>query len=97
MEVCRFPWGPSGRATTLLRSDVVTKLILTPETERVLGARTAGVGAGELVAEGVLAIEMGAVASDIGWSIHPHPTLSETLMESVEVGHSTHVFRSQKP
>lgn len=95
VEVARFPWRASGRATTLGRNDGLTKLLIDPETERVLGVGIVGAGAGELIAEGVLAIEMAAVASDIQWTIHPHPTLSETVMESAEVffGHSTHMYR----
>src|SRR5262247_4238868 len=95
VKVARFPWGASGRAATLDRVDGVTKLIIDPESERVLGVGITGVGAGELIAEGVLAVEMGAVASDLELSIHPHPTLSETLMESAETffGQSTHYYR----
>jgi dihydrolipoamide dehydrogenase len=95
VTVARFPWGASGRATTLDRPDGVTKLVLDPETERVLGVGIAGTGAGELIAEGVLAVEMAAVAKDVALSIHPHPTLSETVMESAEVffGQSTHMYR----
>ena len=98
VEVCRFPWGASGRATTLSRVDGVTKLIIDPETEQVLGVGIVGSGAGELIAEGVLAIEMAAVASDLQWSIHPHPTLSETVMEAAEVffGQSVHIYRPKK-
>lgn len=97
-EVARFPWGASGRATTLSRNDGLTKLIIDPETERVLGVGIVGTGAGELIAEGVLAVEMAALASDVQLSIHPHPTLSETLMEAAEVffGHSTHVYRPKR-
>lgn len=95
VEVARFPWRASGRATTLGRNDGLTKLLIDPETERVLGVGIVGPGAGELIAEGVLAIEMAAAASDIQWTIHPHPTLSETVMEAAEVfyGHSTHMYR----
>jgi dihydrolipoamide dehydrogenase len=91
----RFPWGASGRALTLGRGEGVTKLLIDPDTERVLGAGIVGPGAGELIAELVLAIEMAAVASDIKLTIHPHPTLSETVMESAEVffGQATHVYR----
>jgi dihydrolipoamide dehydrogenase len=98
IEVARFPWGASGRATTLDRNDGVTKLILDPSTSRILGVGIAGHGAGELIAEGVLAVEMAALASDLALSIHPHPTLSETLMEAAEVffGQSTHVYRPQR-
>ncbi len=96
--VARFPWGASGRAQTLDRVDGLTKLILEPKTERVLGVGIVGPGAGELIAEGVLAVEMGATATDVRMTIHPHPTLSETVMESAEVffGHATHVYRPKK-
>lgn len=87
--VSRFPWGASGRAATLGRSDGLTKLVVDPRSERILGVGIAGVGAGELIAEGVLAIEMGTNATDIGLSIHPHPTLSETIMEAAEGLHGT--------
>lgn len=82
--VSRFPWAASGRAITLHRTDGVTKIIADPETDAVLGVGIVGPGAGELIAEGVLAMEMGATASDMAMSIHAHPTLSETLMESAE-------------
>jgi dihydrolipoamide dehydrogenase len=96
--VAKFPWGASGRAITLDRTDGLTKLILDAGTERILGVGLVGPGAGELVAEGVLAIEMGATASDLKLSIHPHPTLSETMMESAEVffGQATHVYRPRR-
>jgi dihydrolipoamide dehydrogenase len=99
IKVARFPWAASGRAMTLDRPEGMTKLIVDPQTERVLGVGIVGVGAGELIAEGVLAIEMGALAHDIALTIHPHPTLSETLMESAEVflGTSTHVYRPKRP
>jgi dihydrolipoamide dehydrogenase len=76
------------------RTDGMTKLIIEPETERVLGVGIVGAGAGELIGEGVLAVEMGATARDLAESVHPHPTLSETIMECAEAfyGHSTHVF-----
>src|SRR3989338_2385024 len=83
VKIAKFPWGASGRASTLDRSEGVTKLVLDAETERVLGVGIAGVGAGELIAEGVLAVEMGASAADLKLSIHPHPTLSETVMETI--------------
>ena len=97
-EIAKFPWAASGRATTLGRSDGVTKLIIDPDTERILGVGICGPGAGELIAEGVLAIEMGANATDIKLTIHPHPTLSETVMEASEVffGQSTHIHRPKR-
>lgn len=98
VSVTRFPWGASGRAITLDRTDGMTKLVLDPKTERVLGVGIVGPGAGELISEGVLAVEMGANASDVKLSIHPHPTLSETLMESAEVffGQATHVYKPKR-
>ena len=98
VKIARFPWGASGRATTLDRTDGVTKLIIDPDTERILGVGIVGTCAGELISEVVLAIEMGAVASDLKLCIHPHPTLSETIMESAEAffGHSTHIYRPRK-
>src|SRR4029078_939735 len=78
VTVTRFPWAASGRALTLDRTDGMTKLVLDPKTERVLGVGIVGPGAGELIAEGVLAVEMGANATDVRMTIHPHPTLSET-------------------
>ncbi len=98
VKIVRFPWGASGRATTLDRQDGMTKLILDPENGQVLGAAIVGPGAGELIAEGVLAVEMGALASDVMLSIHPHPTLSETFMEAAAAffGQSTHIYRPKK-
>ena len=98
VTVAKFPWGASGRAITLDRTDGLTKLILDPETERLLGVGLVGPGAGELIAEGVLAIEMGASATDLKLTIHPHPTLTETMMESAEVffGQATHVYRPKR-
>jgi dihydrolipoamide dehydrogenase len=97
-EAAKFPWAASGRATTLGRSDGVTKLLIDPETQRILGVGICGPGAGELIAEGVLAIEMGANASDLKLTIHPHPTLSETVMEAAEVffGQATDLYRPKK-
>jgi dihydrolipoamide dehydrogenase len=98
VAVAKFPWGASGRAITLDRTDGLTKLVLDPQTERILGVGLVGPNAGELIAEGVLAVEMGATATDLALSIHPHPTLTETLMESAEVffGQATHVYRPKK-
>jgi dihydrolipoamide dehydrogenase len=98
VKVARFPWAASGRAATLGRDDGLTKLILDPATERVLGVGITGPGAGELIAEGVLAVEMAALASDLKLTIHPHPTLSETIMEAAEVffGQSTHIYRPKR-
>jgi dihydrolipoamide dehydrogenase len=99
IKTARFPWAASGRAMTIDRTEGMTKLIVDPKTERVLGVGIVGAGAGELIAEGVLAIEMGALAKDIGLTIHPHPTLSETLMNSAEVffGTSTDIYRPKRP
>jgi dihydrolipoamide dehydrogenase len=97
-EVAKFPWAALGRAITIDRPDGLTKLVLEKGTGRILGVGIAGSGAGELIAEGVLAIEMGATAEDLKLVIHPHPTLSETLMESAEVffGQSTHVYKPKR-
>ncbi len=97
-EIAKFPWSASGRATTLGRMDGVTKILAEPDTQRILGIGICGPGAGELIAEGVLAIEMGANLTDLKLTIHPHPTLSETLMEAAEVffGQSTHLYRPKK-
>ncbi len=98
IKVTKFPWGASGRAITLDRTDGLTKLVFETETERILGVGLVGPGAGELISEGVLAVEMAARASDIALSIHPHPTLTETFMEAAEMffGNSTHVIRSKR-
>jgi len=99
IKVAKFPWAASGRAITLDRPEGMTKLLIDPQTERVLGVGIVGVGAGELIAEGVVAIEMAALAKDVALSIHPHPTLSETLMEAAEVffGTSTDIYRPKRP
>lgn len=98
VEVARFPWAASGRARTMDRTDGLTKIILDPETERILGVGIVGAGAGELIAEGALAIEMAALAKDVALTIHAHPTLSETMMESAEVyfGQATHLYRPKR-
>ena len=98
VTIAKFPWGASGRAITLDRMDGLTKLVIDAATERLLGVGLVGPGAGELIAEGVLAIEMGATATDLKLTIHPHPTLTETLMEAAEVffGQATHVYRPKR-
>ncbi len=98
VKIARFPWGASGRAMTMDRVDGLTKLVLDPQTERILGVGICGVGAGEMIAEGTLAIEMGATAADLQMTIHAHPTLSETVMEAAEVffGHSPHVYHKKR-
>lgn len=85
IEVSKFPWKASGRALTKGAPEGLTKLIIEAETGRILGVGIVGSGAAELIAEGALAIEMGAVARDLALTIHPHPTLSETLAEAAEV------------
>jgi dihydrolipoamide dehydrogenase len=98
VKVAKFPWAASGRAVTLDRPEGMTKLLIDPQSERVLGVGIVGAGAGEMIAEGVLAVEMAALASDVAMTIHPHPTLSETVMESAEVffGTSTHIYRPKR-
>jgi dihydrolipoamide dehydrogenase len=97
-EVAKFPWIASGRALTLGGKSGLTKLIIDPASGRILGAAMAGTDAGSLVAEATLAIEMGAVARDLELTIHPHPTLSETIMEAAEIyyGHATHVHKRKR-
>jgi len=98
IKVAKFPWAASGRAVTIDRPEGMTKILFDPKTERVLGVGIVGAGAGEMIAEGVLAVEMAAVARDVALTIHPHPTLSETVMESAEVffGTSTHIYRPKR-
>ncbi|MFM7100270.1 MAG: dihydrolipoyl dehydrogenase family protein, partial [Verrucomicrobiota bacterium] len=100
VQVAKFPWGASGRALTFDRTDGLTKLILDPDTHRILGVGLVGLGAGELVGEATVAVEMGATAEDLAAIVHPHPTLSETLLEAAEAFfcHSTHVYaRKREP
>jgi dihydrolipoamide dehydrogenase len=94
VDVVKFPWSASGRALSFDRTDGLTKLVIDPETERILGVGIVGAGAGELIAEGVVAIEMGATARDLAESVHPHPTLSETLAECAEAfyGYATNTM-----
>ena len=89
IEKASFPWAASGRALAMNRSEGTTKLIFDKETHRLIGAGIAGINAGELIAETVLAIEMGADAHDLGLTIHPHPTLSETVCFTAEVKEGT--------
>jgi dihydrolipoamide dehydrogenase len=98
VEIAKFPWAALGRAIAIDRPDGLTKLVIDPDTERVLGVGIVGAGAGELIAEGVLAVEMAALATDLKLTIHPHPTLSETLMEAAEAffGESVHIYRPKK-
>jgi dihydrolipoamide dehydrogenase len=85
IKTAKMPWRSNGRTLTLGRDDGMTKLIIDPDTDRLLGVAVAGPGAGELIAEGVLALEMAAVSEDLRKSIHPHPTLSETIYETAEM------------
>jgi len=98
VKVIRFPWAASGRAQSLARTEGLTKLIVENKTDRVLGVGIVGAGAGELISEGVIAVETAAVARDLADSIHPHPTLSETLMEAAEafIGQATHMYRPSR-
>jgi dihydrolipoamide dehydrogenase len=98
VEVARFPWAASGRAVTVDHTEGLTKLVIEPDSERILGVGIVGHGAAELISEGVLAVEMGATARDLAECIHPHPTLSETLMEAAEAfyGYATHTFARKK-
>ncbi|MDX1565303.1 MAG: NAD(P)/FAD-dependent oxidoreductase, partial [Phycisphaeraceae bacterium] len=96
-KVTTFPWAASGRAITLDRPEGLTKLIVSPNG-RLLGCGIVGVGAGDLISEAALAIEMGTTVEDLAMTIHPHPTLSETLMEAAELhlGHSPHYMPRKK-
>jgi dihydrolipoamide dehydrogenase len=93
VKVGRFPWKASGRAVSMGTTEGFTKVIIDPESQRVLGVGIVGRHAEEMIAEGVLAVEMGAVAQDLALTIHPHPTLSETIGEAAEMalGGTTHV------
>ena len=98
VEIAKFPWGASGRALTLDRPDGLTKLVIDPQTERILGVGIVGHGAGELIAEGAVMVEMGATAKDVSLIVHPHPTLSETIMGAAEVfyGQATHTLSKKR-
>lgn len=95
VKVVRFPWAASGRAAASGLSEGMTKLIVDADSEVVLGVGIVGSGASELIAEGALAVEMGATAEDLRLTVHPHPTLSETVMEAAEAfyGMATHIYR----
>jgi dihydrolipoamide dehydrogenase len=96
--VSRFPWAASGRAVSMDSPEGLTKIIADAESERILGMEIVGSGAGDLISEGVVAIEMGARASDLESCIHPHPTLSETIMEAAEgiYNRSTHIYKRRR-
>jgi dihydrolipoamide dehydrogenase len=98
VKILRFPWAASGRAATLGRTEGVTKILVEPGSERVLGVGMVGYGAGELIAEGVLAVEMAATARDLTLIIHAHPTLSETVGEAAEslYGPTTHIYKPRR-
>ncbi|MBT3605893.1 MAG: dihydrolipoyl dehydrogenase [Candidatus Latescibacteria bacterium] len=98
VDVARFPWAASGKATSIGRTEGLTKIISDPHTHRVLGMGIVGPHAGDLLAEGVLAIEMAAVVEDIAHSIHPHPSLSETVGVAAEIqlGSATDVYMPKK-
>jgi len=98
VSAARFPWGASGRALTLDRPEGLTKLVLDPRSGQVLGVGLVGAGAGELIAEGVVAVEKELTAADIAGAVHPHPTVSETFAEAAEVffGRSAHVYRPKR-
>jgi len=98
VEVTRYPWAASGRAESLGRTEGLTKLIVEPETEQVLGVGIVGVDAGEMIGEAMLAIEMGASARDLSLTMHAHPTLSETIPGAAEVLHgtATDLYRPRK-
>jgi dihydrolipoamide dehydrogenase len=98
VHIVKYPWSASGRALSFDRTDGMTKLVIDPETERILGVGIVGAGAGELISEGVMAIEMGATAQDVAESVHPHPTLSETIFEAAEMyyGYAAHMYSKKK-
>lgn len=98
VAVAKYPWAASGRARAIGRVEGMTKWLIDPETERVIGCGIVGPGAGELIAEAVLAIEMGCEVRDITESIHPHPTLSETMMNAGEVffGTATEIYKPKR-
>jgi dihydrolipoamide dehydrogenase len=98
VEVAQFPWMASGRAQAIGRTEGMTKWIIDPPTQRVLGCGIVGCGAGDLISEASLAIEMGCTAGDVAHTIHPHPTLGETLGNAAEVqlGLATDIYRPKR-
>lgn len=98
VQIVKFPWAASGRALALERTDGATKLLIDPASEKILGVGISGAGAGELIGEGLLAVETGLKARDLARIVHPHPTLSETLMECAEMfyGHSVHAYSRKR-
>jgi dihydrolipoyl dehydrogenase len=98
VKVGKFRWGASGRAATLGRTDGLSKILVDPATDMILGVGLVGPGAGDLISEGVVAVEMGATAKDLALCIHPHPTLSETISEAAETLHglASHFFVMKK-
>ena len=96
--VAQFPWAASGRAQAIGRTEGLTKWLIDPQSDRVLGCGIVGAGAGDLIAEAVLAIEMGAAVRDVADTIHPHPTLSETLGAAAEMylGTATDLYRPKR-
>jgi dihydrolipoamide dehydrogenase len=96
--VATYPWAASGRAQALGRTEGLTKILFDPETEVVLGVGICGPNAGDLIGEAVLAVEMGATARDLAESVHPHPTLTETLMNAAEVfyGTATEIYKPKR-
>lgn len=97
VNISRFPWAASGRAQSISKTDGITKIICDPDTERILGMGIVGSGAGELITEGVIAVESSMTARELAECVHPHPTLSETVMESAEAifGQATHTYRKK--
>jgi dihydrolipoamide dehydrogenase len=98
VEVSKYPWTASGRAHALGQTDGLTKLLINRDSEQVLGAGIVGAGAGELIAEATLAIEMGAVAEDLARTIHAHPTMAETIHFAAEAfyGTATEIYKPKK-
>jgi dihydrolipoamide dehydrogenase len=97
-EVAMYPWAASGRAIALGRTEGLTKILVDPDNDRVLGVGIVGAGAGELIAEAALAIEMGCEVADIAETIHPHPTLSETVMNAGDayLGTATEIYKPKR-